>query len=41
MWVTEDKGITQVGFEILYSPDDARLRDFVAYLQEMNEDDEE
>ena len=41
MWVTEDKGITQVGFEILYSPDDARLRDFVSYLQEMNDDDDE
>lgn len=40
MWVTEDKGVTQVGLEILYSPDDARLRDFVSFLQEMNEDDD-
>lgn len=38
MWVTEDKGNTQVGLEILYSPDDARLREFVSFLEEMNED---
>ena len=38
MWVTEDKGNTQIGLEILYSPDDARLREFVSFLEEMNED---
>ena len=41
MWASENKGSTQIGFEILYSPDDARLRDFVSYLQEMNEDDDD
>jgi len=40
MWVTEDKGITQIGFQILYSPDDSRLREFISYLQEINEDDD-
>lgn len=41
MWVTEDKGNTQIGLKILYSPDDARLREFVAFLQEMGEDDDD
>ncbi len=41
MWVNEDKGNTQIGFQILYSPDDARLREFISFLQEMNEDDDE
>ena len=41
MWVTENQGVTQVGLQILYSPDDARLREFVSYLEEMNDDDDE
>ena len=40
MWVTEDKGVTQIGLQILYSPDDTRLREFISYLQEMGDDDE-
>ena len=40
MWVTENQGSTQIGFQILYSPDDARLREFISYLQEMGDDDE-
>ena len=40
MWVTEDKGVTQIGLQILYSPDDARLREFISYLQEMGDDEE-
>lgn len=41
MWASENTGTTQIGLEILYSPDDARLRDFVNYLQEMNEDEDD
>ena len=40
MWVTENQGSTQVGLQILYSPDDARLREFISYLQEMDEDED-
>lgn len=40
MWVTENKGMTQIGFQILYSPDDSRLREFISYLQEMDGDDD-
>lgn len=40
MWVTENQGNTQIGLQILYSPDDARLREFISYLQEMGDDDE-
>ena len=40
MWVTEDKGMTQIGLQILYSPDDTRLREFIAYLEEMNEEED-
>lgn len=40
MWVKEDQGNTEIGLEILYSPDDARLREFVSYLQEMDEEED-
>ena len=40
MWVKENQGNTQMGLQILYSPDDARLREFIAYLQEMGEDED-
>ena len=40
MWVTENQGATQIGLQILYSPDDARLREFISYLQEMGDDDD-
>ena len=40
MWVTENQGTTQVGLQILYSPDDTRLHEFISYLQEMGDDDE-
>ena len=41
MWVKENQGTTQIGLQILYSPDDARLREFVNYLQAMGDDDDE
>ena len=41
MWVKENQGNTQIGLQILYSPDDSRLREFIAYLQEMGEDDDD
>jgi len=39
MWVSENSGATEVGFSILYSPDDARLREFINYLETINDDD--
>ena len=41
MWVKENQGNTQIGLQILYSPDDARLREFISYLQEMGADEED
>lgn len=35
-----NKGATSIGLSILYSPDDARLRDFISYLEEINDDDD-
>lgn len=40
MWVTENASSTQLGLQILYSPDDARLHEFISYLQETSDDDE-
>lgn len=39
MWVTENNGITQIGFAILFSPDESRLHDFISFLEQVNEDD--
>ncbi|MBO4639227.1 MAG: PilZ domain-containing protein [Treponema sp.] len=41
MWVKENQGVTSIGLQILYSPDDARLREFITYLQEMGEEDDD
>lgn len=38
-WVKEVSGTTQVGLEILYSPDASRLKDFIALLHEESSKD--
>ncbi|MCQ2576499.1 MAG: PilZ domain-containing protein [Treponema sp.] len=39
-WVRESSGSTQIGMEILYSPDQNRLKEFIAYLEEISIDEE-
>lgn len=39
MWVSELSGSTQIGFSILFSPDEARLHTFIEFLQQINEDE--
>lgn len=38
-WVKECAGATQIGMEILYSPDQSRLKDFIKYLEEISNDE--
>ncbi|MCQ2591437.1 MAG: PilZ domain-containing protein [Treponema sp.] len=38
MWVSEENGTTQIGFSFLFSPDVARLRDFIYFLEQDNDD---
>jgi len=38
-WVKESSGSTQIGMEILYSPDQNRLKEFIAYLEEISIDE--
>lgn len=38
MWVNEASGTTQIGMKILFSPDDARLHEFISFLQDINDD---
>lgn len=40
-WVNEKDGNTHIGFKILYSPDAARLAEFISYLEHLNDDQEE
>lgn len=39
VWVKETNNCTEVGFQYLFSPDDARLHELIAVLEEINEDD--
>ncbi len=38
-WVKEHEGNTTIGLKILYSPDAARLSDFIEKLKQINSDD--
>ena len=38
MWVSESEGSTQIGFSILFSPDENRLHEFINFLQQVNDD---
>ena len=37
-WVNEIDGNTFIGFKVLYSPDAARLSNFIDYLEEISQD---
>ncbi|MBR5646634.1 MAG: PilZ domain-containing protein [Treponema sp.] len=37
VWLREDENETQIGFQNLYSPDDSRLKDYIAELKKQNE----
>lgn len=37
-WVNEEEGNTHIGFKILYSPDAARLSEFIEYLGKISDD---
>ena len=39
-WVREASGSTQMGMEILYSPDLNRLKEFISYLSDISVDDD-
>lgn len=39
MWVKECANSTQIGLQILYSPDHARLHEFITYLKNLEEKD--
>lgn len=39
-WVNEKGGCTHIGFKILYSPDAARLTEFINYLKQISDDQE-
>lgn len=39
MWVSENGGATQIGFSILFSPDENRLHSFIDFLEQINEDE--
>ena len=38
-WVKESDGLTSIGFKVQFSPDANRLKDFIAYLKKISEDD--
>lgn len=38
MWVSESESSTQIGFSILFSPDENRLHEFINFLQQVNDD---
>jgi len=39
IWVNDNGGITNLGFQILYSPDDMRLRETIAELERISKQD--
>lgn len=39
MWVSEVGSTTQIGFSILFSPDENRLHTFINYLQKISDED--
>ena len=39
MWVSEVGGSTQIGFSILFSPDENRLHLFIDFLQQINDEE--
>lgn len=40
IWVNDNGGITYLGFQILYSPDDMHLRETIASLEQLSKNDE-
>lgn len=38
MWISEKEGTTQIGFTILFSPDEMRFQEYITHLDKLNED---